>query len=177
MSKAISGLLSWLASLFTKHPKTTSTAGLAAVIAAAAVFVGPWEGERTEAYLDRIASPPVWTVCYGETKGVKAGDKYTPQRCLDMLAKSLEGYHAQFTKCVPALPQQPQGVQVSLTSWTYNVGAGAACKSTLAKKANAGDWRGACNELPKWNKAGGKVVNGLTNRRKAEQKLCLAALQ
>ena len=177
MIQFLTGLLARIGALFRARPKSSGTGGLTAMLAAAAVFVAPWEGERTEAYLDRIASPAVWTVCYGETKGVKQGDKYTPQQCLDLLSASLAGYHAQLVKCVPTLPQQPQGVQVALTSWTYNVGAGAACKSTLAKRANAGDWQAACNQLPLWNKAGGVVVRGLTNRRAAEQKLCLDALK
>ena len=154
----------------------TATTGAAAILAATAAFVGPWEGERTEAYLDRVASPPVWTVCYGETRGVKAGDQYSSAECSAMLMTALGQYRDQLTRCVPTLPMQPEGVQVALTSWTYNVGAGAACVSTLAKKANAGDWRGACNELPRWNKAGGQVVRGLTNRRAAEQKICLEAV-
>ena len=176
MTKWLSGLFAWLGGLFRARPKTSAATGAAAVLIAAAAFVGPWEGERLEAYLDRIASPPVWTVCYGETKGVRPGDSYTAQQCLDMLSRSLAGYHAQLSKCIPALPQQPQGVQVALTSWTYNVGAGAACGSTLARLANKGDWRGACNQLPRWDKAGGKPVKGLTNRRAAEQRLCLESL-
>ena len=94
-----------------------------------------------------------------------------------MLIEALEVYHAGLARCVPALPQQPEGVQVALTSWTYNVGISAACGSTLARLANAGDWRGACNQLPRWNKAGGKEVRGLTNRRAAEQQLCLESLK
>ena len=47
----------------------------------------------------------------------------------------------------------------------------------LARLANAGDWRGACNQLPRWNKAGGREIRGLTNRRAAEQRICLAALE
>lgn len=168
-------LFAGLRAMLTARPKSTAS-GAAAVLAATALFVGPWEGERTEAYLDRIASPPVWTVCYGETKGVKAGDRYTPEQCLTMLQQSLAVYHAQLSACLPSLPAQPQGVQVALTSWTYNVGAGAACGSTLVKLAKAGDWPGACRQLSRWDKAGGKQVRGLTNRRAAEQRLCLEAL-
>ncbi|MCL4068987.1 lysozyme [Pseudomonas sp. GX19020] len=177
MIQFLTGLLARIGTLFRARPKFSATGGLTAMLAAAAIFVAHWEGERTKAYLDRIAVPAVWTVCYGETKGVKQGDSYTPKQCLGMLTASLAGYYAQLVKCVPTLSQQPQGVQVALTSWTYNVGAGAACSSTLAKRANAGDWVAACNELPKWNKAGGKVVRGLTNRRADEQRLCLASLK
>ena len=176
MTQFLAALGAWFRSMFSTRKRAATTAGTAAVLAAAAAFVGPWEGERTEAYLDRIARPPVWTVCYGETRGVKPGDRYTSAECGEKLMAALGEYRDQLTRCVPALPQQPQGVQVALTSWTYNVGAGAACGSTLARLANAGDWRGACNQLPRWNKAGGKVVRGLTNRRAAEQKLCLSDL-
>ena len=176
MTQFLAALGAWFRSMFSTRKRAATTAGTAAVLAAAAAFVGPWEGERTETYLDRIASPPVWTVCYGETRGVKPGDRYTSAECSKMLMAALGEYRDQLTRCVPALPQQPQGVQVALTSWTYNVGAGAACSSTLARLANAGDWRAACNQLPRWNKAGGKVVRGLTNRRAAEQKLCLSDL-
>lgn len=164
----------WLKNLFTG--KTAAGAGVGGVLVAAAMFIGPWEGERTEAYLDRIASPPVWTVCYGETRGVEAGDRYTAAECQTMLKAALVDYHTALSTCIPALPVQPEGVQVALTSWAYNVGTGAACGSTLARRANSGDWRAACNELPRWNKAGGRVVQGLVNRRAAEQRLCLGAL-
>lgn len=177
MKNPIATLWERIKSLFATPKKAAATTGAAAVLAAAAAFVGPWEGERTEAYLDRIASPPVWTVCYGETRGVKPGDRYTSQQCQQMLIAALADYHAPLARCIPALPDQPQGVQVALTSWTYNVGPTAACSSTLAKLANAGDWRSACNQLPRWDKAGGKVVRGLTNRRAAEQRLCLESLK
>ena len=139
--------------------------------------MGLCEGERTEAYLDRIAQPPVWTVCYGETRGVKRGDRYTSAQCNDMLMKALDTYRDGLIRCIPTLPQQPEGVQMALVSWSYNVGTGAACGSTLAKRANAGDWLGACNQLPRWDEAGGKTVKGLTNRRAAETTLCLNALK
>lgn len=164
-----------LALLFgTRKRAVATTAG--GIMAATAAFVGPWEGLRTDAYLDRIAQPPVWTVCYGETKGVGQGDSHTPEECRAMLIKSLQGYHDALARCIPALKSQPEGVQVALTSWAYNVGSGAACRSTLARRANAGDWRAACDQLLRWDKAGGKVVRGLTNRRQAEHRLCVGAL-
>jgi GH24 family phage-related lysozyme (muramidase) len=67
----------------------------------------------------------------------------------------------------------PENVQAALVSWTYNVGVNAACGSTLVRLLNQGDIVGACNQLPRWNIAGGKVVRGLTNRRMAEMDVCL----
>lgn len=160
-----------------KVGKTATGGGAAAILAACAAFVGPWEGLRTDAYLDKIASPAVWTVCYGETRGVGPGDSYTPEECAAMLAAALGEFRDKLAVCIPALPDQPEGVQVALVSWSYNVGTGAACKSTLARHANAGNWRAACDQLPLWNKAGGVVVRGLTNRRAAERNVCIQALE
>ena len=61
----------------------------------------------------------------------------------------------------------------ALTSWAYNVGLEAARKSTLMRRLNEGDYMGAANELPRWNRAGGRVWAGLTRRREAERALFL----
>lgn len=63
----------------------------------------------------------------------------------------------------------------ALVSWSFNVGAGRLDpkNSTLARKLNAGDYRGAADEFLKWNKAGGRVLDGLTNRRRAERDMFL----
>ena len=124
MTKLLTGLAAWLGALFRARPKSSAATGTAAVLIAAAAFVGPWEGERLDAYLDRIADPPVWTVCYGETKGVQQGDRYTAQQCLDMLSASLAGYHAQFAKCVPALTAQPRTEAELQAGSVPGVGAG-----------------------------------------------------
>ena len=72
---------------------------------------------------------------------------------------------------VPAITQ-PQ--YEALASWAYNVGTGAACKSTLVRKLNAGEMPSSwCPELLRWNRVQGRVVKGLTNRRQAELKVCL----
>ena len=161
------------------RPKTkkgkAGVGGAAAIAVAAAAFIGPWEGIRTTAYPDKLARN-IPTVCYGETRGVKLGDVYTKAECDAMLAKAVGEFNAGLVKCIPTMPTMPEGVQVAFTSWSYNVGLGAACSSTLARKANAGDLTGACNELPRWNRAGGRVIRGLENRRGAERVLCLEAL-
>lgn len=166
----------WARLFGTRKRTGTTGAATAGVMAAAVAFVGPWEGVREVAYLDRIAQPPVWTVCYGETRGVEAGDRYTADECAAMLQAALADYRTALIGCIPALPDQPADVQVALTSWAYNVGTGAACRSTLARRANAGDWVAACDQLLRWDKAGGQVVRGLTNRRRAEHDLCVGAL-
>lgn len=59
----------------------------------------------------------------------------------------------------------------ALVSFCYNVGEGAFRSSTLLKKLNTGDYSGACKELDRWNKGGGRVLQGLVRRRDAEQDL------
>lgn len=145
-------------------------------LAIALAVVAPFEGLRTVAYRDPVGIP---TICFGETRGVQMGDTATRAECEAMLEDRLQEFHAGLAKCLPGLPTMPPEVQAAFVSWAYNIGTGAACKSTLVKKARAGDLRGACNELPKWDKArvAGKLVAlpGLTRRRAEEQALCLSA--
>lgn len=140
-------------------------AGMAALVAG---IVQPWEGRELQAYRDIVG---VWTICDGDTNNVRPGMVVTAAECDSRLWQNLVAYEAGLDRCLTAT--LPAKVKAAFISWTYNVGVGAACGSTLVRKANAGDVLGACNELPRWNRAGGQVVRGLANRRLAEQALCL----
>ena len=61
----------------------------------------------------------------------------------------------------------------ALVSFTFNLGSGRLQSSTLRSKLNRGDYEGASLEMPKWRKAGGRVLAGLVKRRFSEQKLFL----
>lgn len=148
-------------------------AGSAAALALAVSFIGGWEGSSTKAYKDIVG---VWTVCYGETRGVKPTDTYTQAECDAMFGKAIIDYERKFDNVVAKETQIPVATKIAFVSWIYNVGEGNARKSTLVKKVRLGDLKGACDELLKWNKAGGKVVKGLTNRRVDERELCLWGL-
>lgn len=125
------------------------------------------EGFRGYAYRDPVGIP---TIGYGETNGVKMGDKITQREALDRLKVSANEHGQGMAKCIKVpLSQNEYDAYVD---FTYNVGVGAFCRSTLVKKLNAGDYAGACKELLKWDKAGGKVLPGLTKRRQEEYKLC-----
>lgn len=141
-----------------------------AVMAAAIALVSAWEGVRTVAYRDIVGIP---TVCFGETRGVKMGDRYTMEECRAMLGDALVEFETGMRKCLTNPDTIPDKSYVAFLSLSYNIGTGAFCGSTVARRANAGDIRGACNAIPAWNKAGGKVVTGLVNRRAEEQKICL----
>ena len=70
----------------------------------------------------------------------------------------------------------PQSVFDATVSITFNVGCSKMKSSTMFKHLNNGNYRAACNELPRWNKSGGVVLNGLVNRREKEKSLCLKGL-
>lgn len=159
----------------TRRKVTGGLAGSAAALAVAVNFVGGWEGQETTAYWDAMGE--VWTVCSGETRGVGRGDTYTVAECNDMLADGVLDFERQLDACLTGEDNIPVGAKIAFVSWAYNVGAGAACSSTLVRKANSGDLVGACNELPRWNRSGGRVIRGLSNRRGAERAMCLGAVQ
>ncbi|MBL3587628.1 lysozyme [Rhodovulum sulfidophilum] len=143
----------------------------AAATALALSFIGGNEGLKTEAYLDIVGVP---TVCFGETRGVELGDSYTPAECRAMFAGRLAEFEAGLDRLIadPVEALIPDRSYVGILDWAYNVGLGAAARSTLIRKLNAGDLRGACNELPRWRFAGGKGIRGLLIRRNKARQLC-----
>lgn len=147
--------------------KVAGAAGGAAAVAALAIpLVAAWEGLRTEPYKDLIGKP---TVCYGETNVVMRS--YTKAECVAMLQRSLAKYAGPVLECLPA--DAPIEVKAAFTSFSYNVGVPAACGSAAARQARSADYARACVSLGNWVFAGGKRVQGLVNRRKAETELCL----
>lgn len=142
--------------------------GTAGWIGLAVTAICGFEGLYTYAYRDVVG---VKTVCYGHIEDVKMGDKYTVAECKAMLAKDLPRYEAMVQKCIHV--KMPDHRHAAILSFTYNVGGAGLCKSTVARRLNAGDVQGGCDALLMWNKAGGRVIKGLDNRRRAERKLCL----
>lgn len=132
-------------------------------------LIKEFEGCRLEAYLDQVG---VWTIGFGHTKGVYQGQRITQQQAEDMLRSELIGYENAVRESVKVPLNQNQFD--ALTSFTYNCGISALKTSTLLEKLNAGDYIGAANELPRWNKGGGQVLTGLVRRRQAEKDLFLS---
>lgn len=159
-----------------RYPKSSGAAGVAAAVAVAIpVYIKPWEGLVLTSHWDRFAN--IWDICYGETQGVGPGMEFTKEECdAKLLKRVTNDYATPLSICITNWSTLPVGVQAVTISLGYNIGVKAACGSTLVRKLNAGDLAGACRELPKWNKAGGKVVKGLTNRRNAEMAGCLKAI-
>ena len=156
----------------TRPAAATGVVG-AAAIALAMPFVSQWEGRSLTPYRDIVG---VWTVCDGDTTVEMR--TYTDAECAALLQARLAEFATRLGACIDdeIEARLPPRSAAMLVSWSYNVGTGAACNSTLVKKLNAGDFVGACNELLRWNKAGGQVVRGLVNRRAAEREACLRGL-
>jgi lysozyme len=133
-------------------------------------FIAGWEGKRNDPYRDIVG---VQTVCYGETNVNMR--RYTDQECLDMLNNSVKGYQDRVLQCSPILIGHPYQLAAA-TSLSYNIGSSAYCRSTAARRFNQGDFKGGCEAIKLWNKAGGRVVQGLVNRRNAEYNLCVTYL-
>ena len=147
--------------------------GSALVIAMATPFIAKWEGVRLEAYRDVVGVP---TICFGDTHGVKMGDVASMDECLVRLQNDVKAFYVEIASCMKN-PNIPAGVQASLLELAYNTGSGAVCGSTMMRKANGGDYVGACNELRRWVMAGGKRWRGLENRRAdSKLKLCMQGL-
>lgn len=139
----------------------------AAVLMATALIAGH-EGLRNYAYLDPVK---IWTVCYGETRGVKKGDYFTTEQCKEMLGGRIAEFEAGVDSCVKR--DMPVTRKVAFISLAYNIGIAAFCKSTAARMMNLGLVREACNAITLWDKAKGIRLPGLVRRRAEERELCL----
>lgn len=147
----------------------------AACASICAPFVSTWESggrQHLEAYHGAADAPGVWTICDGDTLGVKPGDRETVEGCAVRVDKRLVSFVAPVLKAAPALKGHPYQLAASI-SLAYNIGSANFASSTVARRFRAGDWAGACAAFAMWNRANGKVVAGLVNRRTAEMKLCL----
>lgn len=120
---------------------------------------------RCQAYLDTLASPPIYTIGWGCTEGITAGMVWTEAEAEAALARELEK-HAAIVDRVVTVPIGENN-RAALISFQYNTGG--LPGSTLLKKLNRGDFDGAAREFDKWTKAGGKVYKGLVRRRAAER--------
>lgn len=121
------------------------------------------------AYPDPATGGAPWTIGWGATgQGIDAGTIWTPQECDARLERDLARYSADVARAIGDAPtSQPQFD--ALVSFHYNTGAIA--RATLTKLHRTGDYDGAMREFQRWNRAAGRVLKGLTNRRMAEAQL------
>lgn len=137
-------------------------------------LVKKFESFEANAYRDPGSGNQPMTIGYGTTvingRAVKLGDVITEPVAARIMQEQLEQQYASSVRSFVKVPVTQYEFD-ALASFAYNVGVGNLKSSTLLRKLNSKDYVGAGNEFPRWNKAGGQVMRGLTRRRKAEQDL------
>jgi GH24 family phage-related lysozyme (muramidase) len=135
---------------------------------AAIDLIKHFEGLRLQAY---ECSAGVWTIGYGTTHTalgpVRPGQRITASEAETLLMSDLRLFERRVQDQVTVPLTEAQFS--ALVAFAYNVGAGALAGSTLLRKLNKLDYSGAADEMLRWNKADGKVLEGLTRRRRAER--------
>jgi lysozyme len=134
--------------------------------------VAKWEGFLPRAYLDTIASPPVWTIFFGHTSAagppvVHSGDSGTEAEGKRVLADDLRDAAATVAEKVHVRLSVRQ--RIALISIVFNCGPGVLDDTKIVNALNAKEYREAADHFLEWSHAGGVVVQGLLNRRRAER--------
>lgn len=151
--------------------RARSVVAVLAVSAAGFLGILNSEGFRGEAYIPVADDVP--TLGFGTTENVESGDTIDPVEALNRAMVDVNKFEGAVRSCVSVpLHQREYDAFVSLA---YNIGQTAFCTSTLVKKVNSGDYRGACDEILRWHYSSGRSVEGLLNRRKREHKMCIEA--
>lgn len=147
----------------------------ASALGIATQFLGEKEGDRLTAYRD---AGGIYTICRGTTKGVYKGMTLTPAECAARDAEAIQGADSDVERLVHVPMSKPQ--RAALISFCgYNLGYKKCSASTFLRKLNAGDRKGACEEIKKWIFDGGKdcrvdsSCRGQVLRRDQEYELCL----
>lgn len=151
-----------------------AAAGVVLATASLVAFITGWEGNELTTYQDIVG---INTVCGGITDPAIAvpGRTYTEEECVALNAREIEDHSERMLECVKV--PLSQGEYEAYSSLHYNIGSGNFCGSTLVRRLNAGERAAACDQILRWNRAGGKVVRGLERRRAAEHAKCVEAIK
>lgn len=143
--------------------------------ALALVGIAVNEGYRERAYDDGVG---VQTVGYGTTtrddgSAVRSGDTLSPERALVRLSQDAQSTARRVAGCLDGVAMAPHEFD-AYVSLAYNIGGGAFCGSTLVRRLRQTppDYAGACREILRWTRAGGRELRGLVARRQQEYQLC-----
>lgn len=154
------------------------------VVLASDYLVNPWEGEVLKAYLDRVARPPIWTICAGDTQNVKPGMVETPKGCAERLQRRMtKEFRPALVSCIPGFNGKPISWRAMMDSLAWNISSRAACNSRAAAFGIANKFYESCIAATAFNRAGGRVIIGLVKRREngdatriGEGELCVSGL-
>ena len=125
-----------------------------------------FEGCRLEAYL---CPAGVWTIGYGHTGNVSEGDVIDQEAAEAYLIEDLEEFEGYVNNMVEVALKQNEFD--AIVAWVFNLGPGNLKESTLLNRLNYGPISDVPFQIQRWNKAGGKVLEGLVKRRAAEAAL------
>lgn len=158
------------------QPRSKSRMGVGSLVLSAVALAGiaGFEGYRSKAYVPVPGDVPTighGTTVYPDGKRVQLGDTTTPERAMQALRHDATRFESAVLRCAPVPMHQHEFD--AFVSLTYNIGESAFCKSTLARKLQAGDYAGACQAILAWDKFQGRPLRGLTTRRQAEYKQCM----
>lgn len=131
-------------------------------------FIEAWEGCKLTAYK---CPAGIWTIGVGHTgPDVHEGDEITYAQSRELLRKDIEEVKRELAPFVNV--RVTEGQYVALVSLAFNVGASYVVHQCprLMRSLNAGDVEACAHEFLDINRAGGKVLAGLTERRRAEAK-------
>jgi len=171
----IVGPLTWAAAFNTNAPLAPTQQNLNPVAATSRInaagleLIKSFEGLRLNSYRDAVG---VWTIGYGHTRTAGPGQRISFNQATALLREDVSTFEKAVTRAVRVPITDNQFA--ALVSFAYNVGSGALSSSTLVRRLNSGDKFGAANEFLRWNRAGGRVLAGLTRRREAERTLFLS---
>ena len=126
-------------------------------------LIKKFEGCELEAYK---CAAGVLTIGYGHTKGVTESMKITQSEAESMLVEELVEYEKAVLDAVTI--SIDQCMFDALVSWTYNLGPTNLRSSTMLTVLNKGEYDDVPAQIKRWNKANGKVLDGLIRRREAE---------
>lgn len=133
------------------------------------------------AYLDIVG---VATACDGLTgpdidRARREGRGFTEAQCTRMLEEALIVHAEGVMACSPGLALTIKGVdyvRFAAVSLAYNIGVRRYCGSTARRLFNLGRYRAGCDAILPWNRAGGRIVQGLKNRRQREHLFCVRGM-
>lgn len=163
-------------------PPTEKAAGVSAIaLALACTLIASFEGKVNTTYVDRLGKGQPLTYCYGSTVNAVKGQTYTDAQCQQALYRDARQHANDILPYLP--PRLPDKTAAAFYDFGYNVGAQTFAKSSVSRKALAGDLAGACRAINLYQFSNGKDCRiaanrcgGIPRRRAAEVKLCLEGL-
>ena len=126
-------------------------------------LIKKFEGCELNSYKCAAGVP---TIGFGSTHGIEMGMSISKARAEELLLEDISKFEDIVDKSVTVALDQHQFD--ALVSWTFNLGGGNLNSSTMLKVINAGDYEDVPEQIKRWNKANGKVLEGLIRRREAE---------